>query len=182
MSAAEKLFLNIRTNSDKLRAAELISKLEIEDGHPWQVIAKPFKVLRTERQNNYLWGWLYLNIAKQLAEAGIVINLDDNREIPYDADLLHEIFKEKYLCYDEITRTNPTTKVTSTRKLCYSTSQLVKHSTSPEDEQRCFATYVNNIKAFCFQFWNITIPPTYNEELLDLDLEARDAAYAGGEK
>lgn len=176
MSAPQKILINIRNQSDKLRAAEAIAQLEIEDGQPWQVVAKPHKVLRTERQNSYLWGWLYLNIAKQLADAGIVINLDDGREIPYDTDLLHEIFKEKFLCYDEITRTHPKTRAKSTRKLCYSTSQLVKHSTAPDDEPRCFATYVNNIKQFCYALWGIEIPPTYSEELMELDNEVRDRA------
>lgn len=168
----ETVSMMCRTVSDALRAADVVSRIQPEDKSPWLVEAKPYAVTRTERQNRYLWGWLYRNIASQLDDAGIVIQSDDGREFPYTKDLLHEIFKEEFLCYAEITRTNPKTGETKTRKLCYSTADLVKHSKTDEDEKRCFATYVQNIKNFCRQVWGIEIPPTYNEELLELDREA----------
>lgn len=176
MSKAEKQTFVVRTPADARRAAAQIAELEVEERNPLVIEVKPHKVLRSEKQNRYLWGWLYRNIAKQLDEAGVAIDCDDGRRVPYDPDILHEIFKEKFLCYAEISRTNKITGEVKTRKLCYSTTQLVKHMTSPEDEARCFSTYVNNIKNFAHEFWGITIPPTWNEELLDLDEEVRQAA------
>lgn len=167
-----------KSQRDAWRAAHVITQVPVEEGHPWLVTMQPYTVKRTELQNKYLWGWLYRNIEKQLEDAGIVIIDDVGQEHPYTADLLHEIFKERFLCYGEIVRTNPKTGERKVRTLCYSTTELVKHAKTEEQEQRCFSAYVNKIKQFVWQVWEIQIPPTYNEELLELEAEvnARRAA------
>ena len=157
----KKQAITCRTREDCARAAIAVAQMPIDD--PMLVTWEPLKPTRTEKQNRYLWGWLYWNIAKQLGEAGIVIPSDDGREFPYTKNLLHDIFKEQFLCYAEITRGQ------KTRKLCYSTSELVRKTEKEEDEQRCFSTYVENIKEFCFQVWRIHVPPTSNEELIEFE-------------
>lgn len=156
---------------DAWRAANAITQVPIQDGQEWLVTMQPYVAKRNDLQNRYLWGWLYLNIEQQLDAGGIVITDDAGREYPYTKDLLHEMFKEMFLCYGEIVRTNPVTGERRTRKLCYSTTELVKHAKSEEQEKRCFSVYVNCIKRFVWDYWQIQIPPTFNEELLELEAE-----------
>lgn len=167
-----------KSQRDAWRAASAITQAPIQEGEEWLVTMQPYTVKRSELQNRYLWGWLYRNIEKQLEDGGIHIPLDDGSEYPYTKDILHDIFKEMFLCYGEIARTSPKTGERKVRKLCYSTTQLVKHAKTEEQEQRCFSVYVTKIKQFAFQVWGIHIPPTYNEELLELEAEvnARRAA------
>lgn len=167
-----------KSQRDAWRAASAITQAPVREGEEWLITMQPYTVKRSELQNRYLWGWLYRNIEKQLEEGGIVIASDDGSEHPYTADLLHEIFKERFLCYGEIVRTHPKTGERKVRTLCYSTTQLVKHAKTEEQEQRCFSTYVTKIKQFVWQVWGIQVPPTYSEELLELEAEvnARRAA------
>lgn len=129
---------------------------------------QPVSDKRSVLQNNYLWGWLYKNIAEQLGDAGIVIPLDDGREYPYDTEILHEMFRESFLCKAELTRNG------KTRKLYWSTTDLKKHSSDDPTQAPAFGWYVNQIKQFAFQQWEIHIPPTYNEELMMFDAEAAE--------
>ena len=134
------------------------------------VTLEPWEEKRNQLQNRYLWGWLYKNIVQQLEDAGIVIPLDDGREYPYTADMLHEIFKETFLCYDTIVHKG------KERKLCYSTTQLLRKAKQGE-EQRSFRNYVTQIKQFVHQMWAIDIPPTWNEDFRSLERELNSGAY-----
>lgn len=165
MSGVNKQTFILRTPFTKSQALEVISELEISEEEPYAVVVEPWKEKRTALQNRYLWGWLYKNIAQQLEDAGIVVTLDDGREYPYNADLLHDIFKERFLCYDEITFKG------RTRKICYSTTELLKKPKDEDDQKRSFGGYVSNIKKFVYQVWGIHVPPTYNEDLRNLESE-----------
>jgi len=161
---AKKNVFVLRTPEQKAQAVEFISKIQPDPDDPMMLVISVYEEKRTELQNRYLWGWLYLNIAVQLEDAGIVITSDDLLEYPYDKDLLHAIFQEKFLCYATIKRGS------KERKLCYSTTCLLK-SPKEGEEARCFSTYVDNIKRFVYQMWEIHIPPTNSEEMMMLEME-----------
>ena len=166
----EKRKFILRTTTNKYEAAEYIAELVIDEHYPVLVEVTPWEQKRSELQNKYLWGWCYRYIADKLEEAGIVIPLDDGREYPYNADMLHEIFKDKFLCYDIIVVKG------RERKLCYSTTQLLMKP-KPGDEQRGFRTYVTNIKQFAIQCWGIDVPPTYNEDYRQLERDLSSGRY-----
>lgn len=171
----------IRTTTNKYAACEFISELDVDEDHPWSIEVMPYELKRSLLQNSYLWGWLYRYIADKLEEAGIVIPLEDGREYPYNADMLHEIFKDKFLCYDEITvmvkhSFIPFKKVPVTRKLCYSTTQLLMKP-KPGDEQRGFKFYVDSIKQFAYQVWGLQVPPTFNNDFRSLERDLAAGKY-----
>lgn len=163
LNASRQHFI-LRSPATRSHAAQVVSEMIVDDKKPYEVIIRPWEQKRTDLQNKYLWGWLYKNIADQLEAAGIVIALDDGREYPYDKDMLHEIFSDRYLTHDIIAFKG------KERRIKYSTTQLLK---SPKEgqEQRCFATYVTAITQFAYQYWGIHIPPTYNDDYAELEAE-----------
>lgn len=134
-----------------------IHALAVSEDHPYAVEIKPYKPKRTDLQNRFLWGWVYGQLVQQLEDRGVVIRCEDDREIPYTKDILHEIFKTKFLC-----KANITTKKGNQLILYYSTTELTTKQ---------FSDYVEKIKQLAFQFWNIEIPEpvgvykTYQGEL-----------------
>jgi len=160
----------IRTITNKYEAAEYISELEPDEDHPVIVEVSPWEQKRSKLQNRYLWGWLYRYIADKLEEGGIVIPLDDGREYPYNAEILHEIFKDRFLCYDTISVNG------KERKLSYSTTQLLMKPKEGE-EQRGFANYIQQIKQFAIQVWEIYVPPTYSEDFRALESDLISGRY-----
>lgn len=129
---------------------ELEARIEAEGSASWKFMADT----RTDQMNRYLWGWLYRQIEKALNDAGIVIPDDDGTEYPYTKDLLHEMFKEMFLCRATIKRGD------KERKLCWSTRELAKSPLAHEngDERPSFKTYVDQIQQFASQYWHIEIP------------------------
>ena len=105
---------------------------------------------RTQLQNRYLWGWIYSSIESQLEAAGIVIQCDDGREVPYSKDILHEIFKRKFLILGVIESRG------KSLELYRSTTEL---STIE------FCDYVRKVEQFAYQFWQITVPPAVGQNL-----------------
>jgi len=166
----EKRKFVIRTTTNKYEAAEYISLLEPDEDHPILVEVTPWEQKRSDLQNKYLWGWLYRYLSDKLEEGGIVIPLDDGREWPYNPDMLHEIFKDRFLCYDTISVKG------QERKLCYSTTNLLIKP-KEGDEQRGFARYVTQIKQFAIQVWGIDIPPTYNDDYRSLERDLSSGRY-----
>lgn len=100
---------------------------------------------RSEIQNAFMWGWVYREIARQLEDGGIVIPLDDGGEHPYTADVLHEIFREKFLVTGEIRNARG-----RTLKLYASTAKMSKKE---------FNQYIEQVKKFCRQLWHIEVDP-----------------------
>lgn len=166
----EKKKFVLRTTTNKYEAAEYIAELVIDENYPVLVEVTPWEQKRNKLQNAYLWGWVYRYIADKLEEAGIVIPLDDGREYPYNAEMLHEIFKDQILCYDTLIVNG------KERKLCYSTSNLLMKP-KPGEEQRGFAFYVTQVKQFAIQAWGIDVPPTYNEDYRQLERDLSSGRY-----
>lgn len=100
-------------------------------------------VNRTKLQNSFLWGWIYARLEAALAEAGIVIPCDDGTEHPYTKDVLHEIFKRKFLILGVIESKG------RSLELYRSTTEL----TTAE-----FCDFVRSVRQFAWQFWEIQIP------------------------
>lgn len=148
----------------------LEARLEQEGTASWKFVADT----RSDQANRYLWGWLYRLIEKALSDAGIVIQADDGSEYPYTKDLLHEMFKEMFLCRATIKRGD------RERKLCWSTTELAKTSKAYEngDERPSFAWYAQQIRQFASQYWHIEIPepPARNLDYPEIMTEMREAA------
>jgi len=101
---------------------------------------------RSNLQNSYLWGWLYAQIENALKEAGIQIPCKDGSSHPYTKDVLHEIFKNKFLVLGEIEAKNG-----SVLPIVGSTTRLSKKE---------FCEYCDNVEHFALDFWGIIVPPT----------------------
>lgn len=150
----------------RVQVPEIMMNMEKDIMDNWD-FAKPlcleFKPeTRSLQANRYLWGWLYHQIEKQLCDAGITIPAESTdpckagREYPYTKDILHAMFKDNFLCYDEIR------VKTRTRKLCWSTKDLTRKTKDDGfGERPSFSWYVTQIKQFCSQYWHIEIadPP-----------------------
>lgn len=139
-------FYHIKTDAQRISAIAAIQTHEIgKSGFYVQIKSAAPK--RTELQNAFMWGWVYREIARQLAEGGIVIPLEDGAEHPYTIDVLHEIFRERFLVTGEIR-----SRTGRTLKLYASTTSLSKKQ---------FSDYLEQIEQFCRQLWHIEIaPPT----------------------
>lgn len=103
---------------------------------------------RSDRQNRYIWGWVYDQIKIALDEAGITIPCEGGREHPYTVDVLHEIFKRKFLL-QEVIETRGKRGQRRSLEMFKSTAKLNKKE---------FSTFVGEVKNFAYQFWGVTIP------------------------
>lgn len=118
---------------------------------------------RSQLQNRYLWGWVYASIESQLEAGGIVIHCDDGKEVPYTKDILHEIFKSKFLILSVIeAKGRSVTIYQSTTKL--STVE--------------FCDFVRKVEQFVYQFWRITVPPPVGQQLKQWQQWAEEARKA----
>lgn len=119
---------------------------------------------RTQLQNRYLWGWIYASIESQLEAGGIVIQCDDGREVPYTKEILHEIFKRKFLVIGVLEAKG------KSLELYRSTTELKTIE---------FCEFVRKVEQFAHQFWKITIPQPVGQQLKQWQewaAEARKAA------
>ena len=155
--------------SDRLKyfRGHLEERVEREGTASWKFVEDS----RTDQMNRYLWGWLYRQTEKALSDAGYTVQSDDDTEYPYTKDLLHEMFKDMFLCKATIKRGD------RERKLCWSTRDLAKSDTAYEngDERPSFKSYVEQIKQFVSQYWGIEIPepPVLNIDYPELLAELR---------
>lgn len=134
-------FWVIRNDSQKAAAISHLACLQPDESSPVAIKVEPYKRKRSSLQNAFLWGWIYAEIVRHLADAGIVLNCDDG-EHPYTADILHEIFKQKFLAIGCLEAKG--------RSLT-----LYKSTTDLNTAQ--FSEFVENVRGFVYQFWNITV-------------------------
>jgi hypothetical protein len=110
---------------------------------PLKVVITDQKAKRSELQNRYLFGWVYMQLASLLANAGIVIRTETG-EIPWTKDLLHEVMKTKFLMIGEVK-----SRGGRVIPVYQSTTKLSKQA---------FGEFVQNVKNLAYQFWGIDIP------------------------
>jgi hypothetical protein len=110
---------------------------------PLKIVITDKKAKRSELQNRYLFGWVYMQLAALLENAGIVIHTDTG-EVPWTKDLLHEVMKTKFLMIGEVK-----SKSGRTIPIYISTTKLCKEK---------FSEFVQNVKNLAYQFWGIDIP------------------------
>ncbi|MEW5248898.1 recombination protein NinB [Microbulbifer sp. 2201CG32-9] len=142
-------FWVVRTPVQKANALDHLNRLKPDSEKPMAVRVEPFRATRSTLQNRFLWGWVYAEIARQLDEAGIVIPCDDGREHPYTKELLHEIFKQKFLAIGSIEAKGKSIT------LYGSTTKLTKKK---------FSEYLEDVRRFVFDFWHITVTDPYAGE------------------
>ncbi|MEX2964593.1 recombination protein NinB [Microbulbifer sp. TYP-18] len=135
-------FWILRTQAQKTNALARLQALQPDADKPIAVKVGPLKENRTSLQNKFLWGWVYKEISRQLDEAGIVIPCDDGTEHPYTKELLHEIFKQKFLAIGSIEAKGKSITVYR------STTKLTKKE---------FSEYLEDVRRFVFDFWRITV-------------------------
>lgn len=119
---------------------------------------------RTALQNSFLWGWIYTQLAEKLADAGIVIPCDDGTEHPYTKDVLHEIFKRKFLVIGVVESKG--------RSL-----ELYRSSTELSTAEFC--DFVRDVRQFAWQFWGIQIPEPVGRYRNDWESWLREAESKG---
>lgn len=137
-------FWIVRTKDNLDNALKAVDSIKPSSEQPMAVKIQPFKLKRTDLQNRYMWGWVYKQISRTLEDRGIVIRCEDDREIPYTADVLHEIFKSKFLIKEVVETTGGRTLT------------LYKSTTDLNTTQ--FSQYITEIKAFVYQFWKFAVP------------------------
>ena len=143
MSEYDGVFWIIRSEDNLKNAIDALSRVDVNDKKPWAMKVGPYKAKRTDLQNRYLWGWVYKQIEDKLADGGISIKCEDAREVPYTKDILHEIFKGKFLILEVI----------ETRK-----SSLTLYKSTKDLETDEFSAYCTAIKSFVWSFWKIQVP------------------------
>lgn len=151
MSEYDGVFWIIRNEDNLKNAMEALSRVEPDEKKPWAMKVGPHKLKRTDLQNRYLWGWIYKYIEAKLADGGISIKCADDREVPYTRDILHEIFKGKFLILEVI----------ETKK-----SSLTIYKSTKDLKTDEFSAYCTAIKSFVWSFWKIQVP------------EPRDGVYS----
>ena len=118
--------------------------LEFTGDKPKELVIAEYEQGRSPAQNRYLNGWVYPELVKVLAEAGIIIPCDDGTEIPYTRDILHSY--------------------TLAIRFRVKSSWTVKgikfydfESTAKMKKAR-FTEYIEQIECFSHQYWGVTIP------------------------
>lgn len=147
MNEIDGEFWIVRTDHNLQCVSEVVKNIKPSEKYPMAVKIQPFKMKRSDLQNRYLWGWVYKQIAVQLEERGIIIRCEDDREIPYTKDILHEIFKGKFLIREVVEAGGKTL--------------TLYHSTSSLNTTK-FTQYVNEVKSFVWQFWKINVPEPHD--------------------
>ena len=132
----------IRNDHEKAQAVAALVDVRPDKDNPVAIKFEPYKKKRSDLQNRYLWGWIYDQIARQLDEAGIVIHCDDGTEHPYTKDVLHEIFKQKFLAIGTLEAKG--------RSL-----PLYESTTGLNKKQ--FSEFTESVRGFVWQFWGITV-------------------------
>lgn len=128
----------------KEHAIKAINRIDVSAKEPIAIHVERKGAKRTKMQNSYLWGWVYAQIVLALKNGGISIPLKDGGEYPYDADILHQIFKRKFLAAGTVVAKNG--------------SELVIERSTTDLSKKEFSDYVRSIDEFCHEFWHITIP------------------------
>lgn len=142
-------FYIVRTAHHLDNAVKSVQAIVPSVDHPMAVKVEPFKAKRSELQNRYLWGWHYAKIVHYLQEVGTVIHCDDGEDIDYTAEILHEIFRGKFLIRDTITAVGNSGE-SKTLTLYYSTTEL---------NTKQYSDFIDNVTQFVWQFWQFNIPP-----------------------
>lgn len=146
-------------------AADLINEIRAIDFRKGPICVKvePKVPKRSLLQNAYLWGWIYANIESQLDAGGIVIHCDNGQEVPYTKEILHEIFKRKYLVVGVIESKGKSLEI---------------YRSSTELSTIEFCEFVRNIEKFVYQFWQITVPQPMGQQLKQWQQWADEAKRA----
>lgn len=144
MKAAEGVFYVPRTEQQLEIVIDAVKSIDVNAERPKSVQIKDWDETRTQRQNRYLWGWIYAEIVRQLNESGQLITKADGQEMEWTKDILHEALAETFL------RLPPIETKRGEIKLRESTAKLSKQK---------FGEYLENIERACVGWWNIRIAP-----------------------
>jgi len=150
-------------NDDSNRQALMNHIRSLDLSKPKAVKIEDKLPTRTQLQNRFLWGWVYASIESQLEAGGIVIHCDDGREVPYTKEILHEIFKRKFLVIGVLEAKG------KSMELYQSTTKL---------NTKGFFEFCENVEKFVQQFWGITIPPPIGQQLKQWQEWAEEAGKA----
>jgi hypothetical protein len=150
-------------NDDSNRQALMNHLRSLDLSKPKAVKIEDKLPTRTQLQNRYLWGWIYASIESQQEAGGIVIHCDDGREVPYTKEILHEIFKRKFLVIGVLEAKG------KSLELYRSTTELKTIE---------FCEFVRKVEQFAYQFWKITIPQPVGQQLKQWQEWAEEARKA----
>lgn len=141
-------FYIVREQNHLDNALKELSAIVPDEKKPLAVKIEPYKKNRSQLQNALLWGWVYAQLAKLLEEGGVVMRLDDGGEMPWTVDVIHEAMKQMYG-----KRAAPITTVRRGKRRTLEFSPSTTNMTTSE-----FSEYIENIKKFSWQFWQVQIP------------------------
>lgn len=132
----------IREERHKQTAINEINAITPSQKKPFCIHIGEWKETRTQKQNRYLWGWVYSNIAQQLNDSGQVIQCREGREMEWTKDLLHEAFK----MYRKLP---PLETLKGEVEMYESTAKMSK---------KRFSEFLEDVRKACWGWWEIEIP------------------------
>lgn len=154
------LFYILRNEDIKNDVIEQIKEIDVSEKIKC-VIIKDYEPKRTERQNRYLWGWVYENIVTQLNDSGQCISLSNGGSMQWNNILLHEALKKVYLALP------PILTLKGEINLYKNTANLTKKE---------FGQYLQDIDLACENWWSqVLVPPPrgiWSEIYSGFDLQA----------
>lgn len=146
-SKIEKWLINEEIKTDVI---SLISLLEVSKDKPISIIICDKKITRSDKQNKYLFGWVYGCALTIFEKSGIEVAPG----IPWTKDTFHNAMAETFLIKSEIVL--PSGKIVKER---YSTATLPKKSNpNEESNEPTFGWYVDQVKQFCESYYGFQIP------------------------
>jgi hypothetical protein len=135
-------FYLLKTDDIKKRVAGEISTIDVH-GKLMSVTIAEYSETRSQKQNRYLWGWIYANIVRLLNESGQTIKLKEGKDIEWTKDTIHEAFKVTFLALQPI----------ETAK-----GEIKRYQSTASMKKVEFKTYLEDIDKACWSWFNITIP------------------------
>jgi len=153
----EKWLINEKIKQD---AIDVIKAIEPDSEHPIRVVIHDKKITRSEKQNKYLFGWVYGCALSILNDSGIELKPG----MAWTKDAFHSAMAETFLIKGEYEL--PSGRIITIR---HSTANLPKKSKkSEESNEPTFPWYVEQVKQFCEQHWGFQIPDPVSPQWVSL--------------
>ena len=135
-------FCLLRNEHNKKLLLDYLKSIPPSNDNPLCVYVGRWNETRSQKQNRYLWGWIYSSIEKKLNDSGQLLDLSDDRSMEWTKELLHEALK--------FLRQLPPIE---TKK-----GEITMHESTSSMNKKRFSQYIQDIHKVCHTYWHIEIP------------------------
>lgn len=132
-----------------------------------EVTVKLYRKNRTALQNRFLHGWIFrLQIMKKLNDSGQEILMPDGSYVPYDVDILKEIFKQD--CIIE--------QIEDIKTVIGPKGDMIKVPVHPSKYNTAdFSKYCDLVMYYAMQWYGIEVEPPFSGRWLTIYQEMKNA-------